>query len=157
MCWNPTNHGYFAARVILFRGGWKQRAKRGTCWIFCTTLQYSRFKSVYCHDVRVTKFPLRQSSASPLQTGLKNKGALETIWIWTRRRRNWTGKLYLKPLATRWTSLFSLSPTSCVGEMGVLAVMLKHTMADMQVTSLPPRWQSFTKMLILLGSNLTLA
>lgn len=38
--------------------------------------------------------------------------------------------------------------------MAVLPVMLKHTMADMQVTSLPPLWQSFTKMLTLLGSNL---
>lgn len=57
-------------------------------------------------------------------------------------------------LPQRWI-IFPDLPISCVGGMAVLAVMLKHTMADMQVTSLPPLWQSFTKMLILLGSNLT--
>lgn len=51
--------------------------------------------------------------------------------------------------------IFTGLPISCAGGMAVLAVMLKHTMADIQVTSLPPLWQSFTKMLILLGSNLT--
>lgn len=37
-----------------------------------------------------------------------------------------------------WWIIFSVLPISCPGEMGVLAVMLKHTMADIQVTSLPP-------------------
>ena len=50
-----------------------------------------------------------------------------------------------------------LLPISCMGLMAVLAVTLSQTMADMQVTSLPPLWQSFTKMFTLLGSNLTLA
>lgn len=61
---------------------------------------------------------------------------------------------FTKMLPQQWI-VFTGLPISCVGVMAVLAVMLKHTMADIQVTSLPPLWQSFTKMLILLGSNLT--
>lgn len=57
-------------------------------------------------------------------------------------------------LSLQWI-IFTGSPISWSGGMVVLAVTLKHTLADMQVTSLPPLWQSFTKMLILLGSNLT--
>lgn len=61
---------------------------------------------------------------------------------------------FTEMLPQQWI-IFTGLPISCVGGMAVLAVMLKHTMADIQVTSLPPLWQSFTKMLILLGSNLT--
>lgn len=46
-------------------------------------------------------------------------------------------------------------PTSCVGGIGVLAVAFRHTMADMQVTSLPPLRQSLLNTLIFLGSNQT--
>ncbi len=40
-------------------------------------------------------------------------------------------------LPQKWI-IFAGLPISCVGGMAVLAVMLKHTMADIQVTSLPP-------------------
>lgn len=41
--------------------------------------------------------------------------------------------------------------------MTVLAVTFRHTIADIHVTSFPPRRQSLLKILTLLGSNRTVA